>query len=266
MFTVITETFFHTSFLHKKLSHFQLNWMIRNARKLDISTLNNIHYELSKKDKITDGDINKLEISYKGLSEPEKYLAKNYGVPETHALSSANIIDTEKLGINFFQDYLNNECSKYNDGALIFLDVILAPFWLNYFEKKIVNAHSAVLPYARGMYAIEQLTATGNKDAVERAAGATLHYVDTGIDTGAIIERKKLLSLWSLETIWAVKGESYLLAFELMKDYLERSKPFNFIDTLSVEYGTDSPLFTSKTFTDKVKRQSEYCFLKMKGI
>ncbi len=70
------------------------------------------------------------------------------------------------------------------------------------------------------MYAIEQLMTVGSREKIEKAAGATIHYVDSGIDTGRIIKFKKIKSLWSLPSIWAVKGESYLLAFDLMSDYL----------------------------------------------
>ncbi|MDX7986552.1 hypothetical protein FE392_04270 [Xenorhabdus sp. 12] len=264
MFTVMTEAFFHTSFLHEKLRDFQLNWIIRNFRKLDKSTLDNLHHELSRKDKITDDDLIKLEEAYKGLNESERYLAKTHGVPATHALSSANMVDTGNFGESFYQHYLSTEYSKNNEGTLIFLNVILAPFWIDHFDKKIVNAHSAILPYARGMFAIEQLAIHGNKESVERAAGATIHYVDTGIDTGPIIEQKRLPSPWVLDSIWAVKGESQLTAFGLLKSYLERDNKFQFTDTIPIEQGIESPLFVSKTFTNEVKRNAETSFIKMK--
>ncbi|MEQ2026603.1 formyltransferase family protein [Xenorhabdus szentirmaii] len=266
MFTVMTDAFFHTSFLHEKLRGFQLNWIVRNSRKLDISLLDNIHRELSKKEKITNDDIIKLEEIYQGLNETEKYLAKAHGVPETHSLSSATMIETGNFGESFYQDYLNHECSQDKDGALIFMTVILSPFWIEHFEKRIVNAHSAILPYARGMFAIEQLATAENKEAIERSAGATIHYVDPGIDTGPIIEQKRLPSPWALDSIWGVKGESQLTAFGLLKSYLERENKFQFTDTLPIKQDIKSPLFMSKTFTDEVKRKAEASFLKMKEM
>lgn len=89
-----------------------------------------------------------------------------------------------------------------------------------FFENKIINAHSAVLPFARGMYAIEQIAALGIPKIMENAAGATIHYVDTGIDTGSIIRREKIGNIWMHKSIWAVKEESYLLAFQLLEEYL----------------------------------------------
>ncbi len=100
----------------------------------------------------------------------------------------------------------------------------------------------------------------GSKEKIEKAAGATIHYVDSGIDTGRIIKFKKIKSLWSLPSIWAVKGESYLLAFDLMPDYLNSKSKFNFQDCIPVDENLESPLFYSKNFTEDVQLLAEKKF------
>ncbi|WP_446469940.1 hypothetical protein [Xenorhabdus stockiae] len=114
------------------------------------------------------------------------------------------------------------------------------------------------------MYAIEQLIIVGSREKIEKAAGATIHYVDSGIDIGRIIKFKKIKSLWSLPSIWAVKGESYLLAFDLMSDYLNSKSKFNFQDCIPVDENLESPLFYSKNFTEGVKSLAENKFFSYK--
>ena len=58
---------------------------------------------------------------------------------------------------------------------------LLRPSFLKRFER-IVNTHSAPLPEFPGAHPIEDVLAAG---ATETAA--TVHYVDEGVDTGAVI-------------------------------------------------------------------------------
>lgn len=58
---------------------------------------------------------------------------------------------------------------------------------LNEYEGRIVNIHPSLLPKYRGLLAIER--AYENKDP---EIGITIHYVDSGIDTGTIIAQDKI--------------------------------------------------------------------------
>ncbi|MFP1811594.1 formyltransferase family protein [Lonsdalea quercina] len=264
MIICLTETFFHTSFLYERLKKHQILWVARNERNLDKSVLSDVHAELSRKSNLTDKDLNILRRAYNGLSLSEEYLAKIYGVPSLHAMSSTFLIDTQNLSEDFLIEH-QEEIKKYSpDGAIIFLDVILGRYWLDFFKNRIVNAHSAVLPFARGMYAIEQTAALGISNEMENAAGATIHYVDSGIDTGAIIKSEKIKNLWMKESIWAVKGESYLLAFRLLDDYLFGENKFTLTDAISGHGHKPGPLFMSKTFTPEKQKIAEQRFLEMK--
>jgi folate-dependent phosphoribosylglycinamide formyltransferase PurN len=66
-------------------------------------------------------------------------------------------------------------------GISVLFGYILRPPFLDIFPKGVINLHPAFLPYNRGAY-------PNVWSIVERTpAGATLHYVDPGVDTGDII-------------------------------------------------------------------------------
>jgi phosphoribosylglycinamide formyltransferase-1 len=59
---------------------------------------------------------------------------------------------------------------------------ILTPGFIGRFPNKIVNVHPALLPAFQGIHALEQALEYGVK-----LAGVTVHFVDEGVDSGAII-------------------------------------------------------------------------------
>jgi phosphoribosylglycinamide formyltransferase-1 len=59
---------------------------------------------------------------------------------------------------------------------------LLRPSFLERFEGRIVNTHSAPLPDFPGAHPIEDVLAAGVAETA-----ATVHYVDEGVDTGAVI-------------------------------------------------------------------------------
>lgn len=59
---------------------------------------------------------------------------------------------------------------------------ILSPGFIQRFPNRIVNVHPALLPAFPGIHAIEQALDHGVK-----VAGVTVHFVDEGVDSGAII-------------------------------------------------------------------------------
>jgi phosphoribosylglycinamide formyltransferase-1 len=64
---------------------------------------------------------------------------------------------------------------------------LLRPTFLDRFSGRIVNTHSAPLPDFPGAHPIEDVLAAG----VPKTA-ATVHYVDEGIDTGAVIRAESV--------------------------------------------------------------------------
>jgi phosphoribosylglycinamide formyltransferase 1 len=59
---------------------------------------------------------------------------------------------------------------------------LLAPGFLARFPQRVINVHPALLPAFPGVRAIEQALAYGVK-----VFGVTVHFVDDGVDSGAII-------------------------------------------------------------------------------
>lgn len=59
---------------------------------------------------------------------------------------------------------------------------LLEPSFLARFPERVVNVHPAPLPEFPGAHPLEDLLATGAAEAA-----ATVHFVDEGIDTGAVI-------------------------------------------------------------------------------
>ena len=59
---------------------------------------------------------------------------------------------------------------------------ILSPVFVRHFEGRLLNIHPALLPAFPGLHAQRQALEHG-----VRIAGATVHFVDEGVDTGPIV-------------------------------------------------------------------------------
>ena len=64
---------------------------------------------------------------------------------------------------------------------------LLRPVFLERFSGRVINVHPALLPQFPGAHAIEEALAAG-----VRETGATVHYVDEGIDSGPVILQEKV--------------------------------------------------------------------------
>ena len=64
---------------------------------------------------------------------------------------------------------------------------LLTPAFLDRFPGRIVNTHSAPLPEFPGAHPIEDVLAAGVTETA-----ATVHYVDEGVDTGAVIAAERV--------------------------------------------------------------------------
>ena len=84
------------------------------------------------------------------------------------------------------------------------------------YPQRIMNIHPAYLPSFPGAHGI--------RDAYEAKApftGVTVHYVDEGVDTGAIIDQRKLPidPKWSLEQL---EEHIHALEYELFPHVIQR--------------------------------------------
>jgi phosphoribosylglycinamide formyltransferase-1 len=64
---------------------------------------------------------------------------------------------------------------------------LLTPAFLDRFRDRIVNVHPSLLPQFPGVQAIADALAAGVD-----TTGVTVHYVDEGLDTGAIIRQERV--------------------------------------------------------------------------
>ncbi len=85
------------------------------------------------------------------------------------------------------RDVLKAVNGLHPDTALsVFFGYILRPEFISLFPAGVINLHPSYLPYNRGQY-------PNVWSIVERTpAGATLHYIDAGVDTGDIIARRRV--------------------------------------------------------------------------
>ena len=67
-----------------------------------------------------------------------------------------------------------------------YMNLLTKPF-LERFPGRIINTHSAPLPEFPGVHPIEDVLAAG-----VRETAATVHYVDEGVDTGAVIASERV--------------------------------------------------------------------------
>ena len=264
MISCLTEARFCFSFLYERMRHRDVVWVVKNQRHLNKAVLDRVHSLLSPKEFINDSDIGLLENAYGKLSRSEIYLAERYGVPAHHMLSAENLIQAR----HFDEACLQKVQARYHQygrkGVVVFRDLALNTRWMAFFDGKVVNAHSAMLPYAAGQYAIEQVAVIGDHRRLEQAAGATLHYLDGVRDTPSLIAQEALLNLWDLPSIWAVKGESYLIAYRLLDDYLNTDAAFSRRDVIKQNLATGYRLFARSTLSGDEKRLAQKNFLRMK--
>lgn len=259
---IIIEACYHVSYLMKKLSDLigndKFSIIVRDKKDLDAKQLNLVHEKYKGRKDLTADELLELSNAYKNnLSKPELELINLHGVPEVHVLSFPIFYRHGNINNPEIQKILVEQRSSTKLSAAIFLDCLLKDWWIDTFYKRIVNVHSAILPHARGMYAIEQTAAQDDNYAnFVKSAGASIHYIDSGVDTGSLIATKKLEKLFECENIWQVKAESYLLAFSLFDKYVRNEDQKSFTHTDVIPYTDPSgPEYRAATFKDEIIRK-----------
>lgn len=149
------------------------------------------------------------------LNESSQKMIHLYGVPD---FSIAHHPNTIFLGSNvngeFAEACLKDICKETIPWLATYLPKILQSWWIEMTKSQVLNCHSAVLPYARGMHAIENVAALKDIDAFQQAAGITIHYIDSGVDTGSIIRAERLVDPFRFNSIWELKAQLYITGIE----------------------------------------------------
>lgn len=138
---------------------------------------------------IEDGSIKDVRIKSVISNNADAYAlkrAKNAGI-EGKCISPKNFLNRDD-----FDKALLDELKRLNPDL-----IVLAGFLVNIskdivdaFENRIINIHPSLIPSfcGKGYYGLKVHEAALNRGV--KVTGATVHFVDTGIDTGKIIIQK----------------------------------------------------------------------------
>ena len=89
---------------------------------------------------------------------------------------------------------------------------LLTPEFLRRFERRVINVHPALLPAFQGLDAIGQAVQYGVK-----VAGVTVHFVDEGVDSGAVILQRSF-ELPYPRDIAAIEEKVHQIEHELLPE------------------------------------------------
>lgn len=215
-----------------------------------------------------------LRELYPEVGDTEQAMIRSFGVP---ARSVDDYMATTFVGRQINDQAAESWLSKQCGGPrrpffFVFLDAILAEWWIERTGSRIINGHSAVLPYARGMFAIEQIAATRDVERFEASVGATAHYIDSGVDTGPIIRSERFMDAFAFDSIWDCKGHSFMTTFNLLVSVALditasygklRAVPVGTAPRVEVSY---DPSFKKAEFTIERRSLAESGFLAMKRL
>lgn len=99
--------------------------------------------------------------------------------------------DGKKLDREIYDRHVAKVCKMYRVDLIVLAGWmrILSPWFISQYSKKIINVHPSLLPKYPGMdLDVHQAVL----EAGEKESGMTIHYVDSGVDTGEIILQKKV--------------------------------------------------------------------------
>jgi phosphoribosylglycinamide formyltransferase 1 len=92
---------------------------------------------------------------------------------------------------------------------------LLRPCFLERFPGRVINVHPALLPQFPGAHAIEDALAAGVP-----VTGATVHYVDEGIDTGDVIRQREVRVLDG-DTVETLRARIQAVEHELLPSVVQ---------------------------------------------
>jgi len=111
------------------------------------------------------------------------------GIAKSYGIETIFINPKEYKGKKKFGDRIINELKKRDVDTIILAGFmrIIGSNVIKIFQGRIINIHPSLLPSFTGLDAQKQAVDAGVKEA-----GCTVHFVDDGIDTGAIIAQAKV--------------------------------------------------------------------------
>jgi len=138
---------------------------------------------------IEDGSIKDVRIKSVISNNADAYAlkrAKNAGI-ESKCISPKSFSDRDD-----FNKALLDELKSLNPDLIVLAGVLvnISKDIVDAFENRIINIHPSLIPSfcGKGYYGLKVHEAALNRGV--KVTGATVHFVDTGIDTGRIIIQK----------------------------------------------------------------------------
>ena len=271
-FYIIVDDIFNNTYLIQKVfekfsnCHEFLGILFRSENQHLLQEKINFHQTYKGQKELSTEVVEQLANLYGGLTNAAKEMIKRYGIPELNqellnkAKFLGNNLNSEKI-----KSWLESESEKYDSlEFFISIDQILKPFWLKY--SKVINAHPAVLPFARGMCALEQTLAKGDCEEVKKIVGATVHFIDEGVDTGNIITARRITAPFSSHSLADLKGRCYILSFDMLIEVI--NDRFSNLDSELVGITPNNeligPNYFIKDFTPEFEKATEKTFEKLK--
>lgn len=224
------------------------------------------HAEFGGKTEWGDDERIEWERLYQPLDDAGHAMVEQYGLP---AFSMSHHRNTIFLGARIneraAQDRVAALFTQGRPWLVTYVPQLFKPWWIEISGSRIVNCHSAVLPHARGVYAIENIAATRSVDAFRSAAGVTIHYIDEGVDTGPIIRAERLADPFGFESIWKLKASLYRIGVDCYaKTVVDIMQQPDVVPAGICPRGSSmGPNFRRKEFTEERKRQAEEGYLWM---
>ena len=107
--------------------------------------------------------------------------ARDFGIPVT-------VIPFVADRVKWDQN-LATELSRFRPSLIVSAGFmrILGPMVLRFHKGKIINTHPALLPNFPGAHAVRDALAAGVSET-----GATIHFIDAGIDTGEVLNQVRV--------------------------------------------------------------------------
>jgi phosphoribosylglycinamide formyltransferase-1 len=225
------------------------------------------HREYDGRKQLNDDMKKSLDKLYTYLDDKEQAMIRLFGIPKYSTTSYAKTFFLDDINGESARQWLVAAC-KNNSLPYFFLGIgqILKSWWIEISQSQIINAHPAILPYARVSFSIENIAAVKDIQKFRQCAGATVHYIDTGVDTGPIIRAKKVINPFIFDSIWELKGYIYMTGFNLLTDVAKDI--ISSQETIPVGIVNDpnlrGPNFKRKDFNPQKRKQAEEGYLSMK--
>ena len=149
-----------------------------------------------------------MDVAFVFSDKPDAFVlerAKNHGIDAIHfspkSYSTKGIYEAELLHL----------LEEYQVEWIILAGYmrIIGPCLLEAYPQRIINIHPSLLPKYPGLHGIKDAF-----DAKATQTGVTIHYIDTGVDTGPIIVQEAL-DILSTDTLESLEEKIHQLEHRL---------------------------------------------------